>query len=130
MKQIYLNTGGENKGHYVPGIVSNNMLYISGQLSLDLDTGKVADGGIREHMRQALHNVDRVLQAAGRTREDVAFCRVYITGMENWDAANEVYREFFGAHKNARIIVSVQELHFGCMAEIEAIAEMKGGEEA
>ena len=65
MKQVFLDVKGANKGHYAPGVISNGMLYISGQLSLDLDTREVAVGGPAEHMKQALINVERVLQAAG-----------------------------------------------------------------
>ena len=51
MKAVTLQTSGENRGHYVPGMIAGGMLYISGQLSLDPVTRKVAEGGIREHMR-------------------------------------------------------------------------------
>ena len=123
MKPVTVNTKGENKGHYVPGIISNGMLYISGQLSLDPDTRKVVDGGIRAHMKQALKNMDAVLREAGLTRNNVVHCRVYIAGIESWDDVNDEYSKFFGEHKPARIIVSTSELHFGCLVEIEAIAE-------
>lgn len=123
MKPVTVKTKGENKGHYVPGMISNGMLYISGQLSLDPDTRKVADGGIREHMKQALKNMDAVLREAGLTRKNVVYCRVYIAGMEGWDDVNDEYSRFFGEHKPARIIVAASELHFGCLVEIEAIAE-------
>lgn len=123
MKKVFLDVKGENKGHYSPGVISNGMLYISGQLSIDLDTRKVAEGGIEEHMKLALHNVERVLHAASLTKDDVVQCRVYIAGIEYWNAINDVYREFFGDHKPSRIVVPVKELHFGCLVEIEAVAE-------
>ena len=123
MKAVTLQTSGENRGHYVPGMIAGGMLYISGQLSLDPVTRKVAEGGIREHMRQALANLDAVLRAAGVTRRDVVQCRVHIAGIGGWDDANDEYRNFFGDHKPARSIVSTQELHFGCLVEIEAVAE-------
>lgn len=123
MKEISLHVKGVNKGHYVPGMISNGMLYISGQLSLDLDTREVVAGGIREHMRQALSNMEKVLNAAGLTRNDVVQCRVYVAGMNNWDAVNDEYSKFFGEHKPARIIISAKEIHFGCLVEIEAVAE-------
>ena len=125
MKAVTLDVKGENRGHYVPGMVAGGMLYISGQLSIDLDTREVARGGVREHMRQALHNVELVLQAAGLAREDVVMCRVYVAGLSNWDEVNEEYQAFFGEHRPARIIVSAPELHFGCMVEIEAVAECR-----
>ena len=124
MQKVELQVAGQNKGHYAPGMISNGMLYISGQLSIDLDTRQVPQGGVEEHMRLALHNVDRVLQAAGCSRSDVVQCRVYIADISYWDAINEVYREFFGEHTPARIVVPVPALHFGCLTEIEAVAEM------
>ncbi len=127
MQEIKLNVAGKNKGHYVPGMISNGMLYISGQLSVDLDTRRIPEGGVEAHMRQALMNVERVLQQAGCGRNDVVQCRVYISDIGYWDAINDVYREFFGEHMPARIVVPVPALHFGCMVEIEAVAELPDG---
>ena len=94
----------ENKGHYSPGVISNGMLYISGQLSIDPDTRELPAGGVKDHARQALSNVERVLKEAGAAKENVVQCRIYIIGVKNWDAVNEVYSEFFGDHKPARIV--------------------------
>lgn len=116
----------ENKGHYTPGIVSNGMLYISGQLSMDPDTRKVPEGGIAAHAGLALANVERVLKAAGLSRNDIVQCRVYVSDIDQWDTVNRVYAEFFGDHKPVRIVVPVGKLHFGCLVEIEAIAEVDG----
>ena len=57
MKKIVPEYKINNKGHYSPGILSNGMLYISGQLSRDPDTGVVASGGAREHAVLALANL-------------------------------------------------------------------------
>lgn len=114
----------ENKGHYSPGIISNGMLYISGQLSIDPDTREVPNGGIEEHLNLALANVERVLEKAGLNRNSVVQCRIYITDIGYWDTVNKVYAEFFGEHKPSRIVVPVPELHFGCLTEIEAVAEI------
>ena len=124
MEKIIPQYDGENKGHYTPGIISNGMLYISGQLSIDPDTRKVPEGGIGAHARLALANVERVLKAAGLSRTDLVQCRVYVSDIDQWDSVNEVYTEFFGEHKPARIVVPVGKLHFGCLVEIEAIAEV------
>ena len=124
MKKIIPQYDGENKGHYTAGIISNGMLYISGQLSIDPDTRKVPEGGIGAHARLALANVERVLKAAGLSRTDIVQCRVYVSDIDQWDSVNEVYTEFFGEHKPARIVVPVGKLHFGCLVEIEAIGEV------
>ena len=115
---------GENKGHYSAGVISNGTLYVSGQLSIDPDTREVCKGDIREHAKLALNNVDRVLKAAGVRRDQVVFCRVYTPSAQNWGPINEEYAKFFGEHKPGRVIVSTTDLHFGCLVEIEAIAEV------
>lgn len=115
---------GENKGHYSAGVISNGTLYVSGQLSIDPDTREVCKGGIREHTQLALKNVDRVLKAAGLARENVVFCRIYTPDVNYWRPINEEYAAFFGNHKPGRVIVSTTTLHFGCLVEIEAVAEV------
>ena len=75
MKFVVPEYKGENKGHYSPGVISNGLLFISGQLSIDPDTRKVPDGGIEEHTHLALDNLDRVLKEAGVSRSSVVQCR-------------------------------------------------------
>ena len=124
MKMVCPPFKGENKGHYTAGVISKGMLYVSGQLSIDPDTREVCSGDIKDHTRLALDNVDRVLKEAGVSRNDVVMCRVYTPDVHYWGPINEVYAEFFGNHKPARVIVSTTTLHFGCLVEIEAVAEM------
>ncbi len=124
MKKIVPEYKIKNKGHYSPGILSNGMLYISGQLSRDPDTGVVASGGAREHAQLALANMERVLLEAGLSKENVVQCRVFISDIDMWDEVNEAYSEFFAGHKPARCIVPCGMLHFGCLVEIEATAEV------
>ncbi len=124
MEKIEPKYSGENKGHYTPGIISNGMLYISGQLSIDPDTRNVPDGGIEAHAKLALANIDRVLKEAGLSRNDIVQCRVYVTDIDQWDIVNQVYAEFFGEHKPVRVVIPVGKLHFGCLVEIEATAEV------
>lgn len=119
-----ITTGAKSKGgHYSPGALVGNTLYISGQLPIDPATGKLAEGGIREQTRAALENVARVLDAAELKKENVAMCRVYIPDVSLWDQVNEVYAAFFGEHRPARVVVPTRDLHHGALVEIEAIAE-------
>ncbi|HNZ82827.1 MAG TPA: RidA family protein [Sedimentibacter sp.] len=124
MVKIEPRYNSENKGHYTPGIISNGILYISGQLSIDPDTRQVPDGGIEAHAKLALKNLERVVIEAGLSKNNIIQCRVYVSDIDNWDAVNRVYAEFFGEHKPARIVVPVGKLHFGCLVEVEAIAEI------
>lgn len=116
---------GANKGHYSHAVASKGMLYVSGQLSIDPDTRLIPQGGLADHVRQALANFDRVLKEAGVDRSEVVQCRIYITDIAGWGEVNALYADFFGTHRPARAIVPVPSLHFGCMVEIEGIAELK-----
>ena len=126
MKAVTIESKLENKGHYVPGVVAGGMLYISGQLPVHHETGAPISGDAAQQTRDALHNVELVLKAAGLTRENVAMCRVYIPHVADWDTVNAAYAAFFAPHKPARVIVPSRELHGGALVEIEAIAEAEG----
>ena len=125
MKTVIPQETRKSVGHYVPGVISNGMLYISGQLPVDPETGVMPEGGVRAQARMALANVERILLAAGLSRENVVQCRVYVPDVAYWDEVNAVYAEFFGAHKPARVVVPSRDLHGGALVEIEALAEMK-----
>ena len=112
------------RGHYTPGMTCGNMLYISGQTSADPVTKMPVAGGFEAEMQMALHKMESVLKAAGCTKESVVMCKIYLTSMELWDRANQVYGEFFGDHKPARIVLPVGSLSNGCQVEIEAVAEV------
>ena len=79
---------------------------------------------IEEQTKDALHNVELVLKAAGCTKENVVMCRVYIPDVAHWDTVNAVYADFFGEHRPARVIVPSRALHNGALVEIEAVAEL------
>lgn len=109
-------------GHYVPGIKHQGVLYISGQLSIDPETGLVPEGGVKAQARQALDNLNMVLTEAGVDKKDVLHCRVYLPDVAYWPELNQVYAEFFGEHKPARVVVPTNTLYNGCLVEVEAIA--------
>lgn len=125
MKEVRIESRLVNKGHYVPGMISGGMLYVSGQLPVHHETGAPMAADIEQQTRDALHNVELVLNAAGCGREDVVLCRVYVSSIALWNAVNAVYAAFFGSHKPARVVVPTRELHNGALVEIEAIAEVR-----
>ncbi len=112
------------KGHYSPGMISGNTFYISGQTSEDIKTGKPAEGGFKAEVLMALQKMESILKAGGCSKEHVVMCKIYITDMDNWGQANEVYKEFFGEHKPARIVLPVVKLNKGCQVELEVVAEL------
>lgn len=122
MRKIETEYSVRDGGHYSPAIEYGGVIYISGQLSIDPETGKVPGGGITAEAWQAMKNLDTVLKAAGAKKEDVLHCRVYLPDVKYWAKLNEVYSEYFGSHKPARVVVPSNNLYGGCLVEIEAIA--------
>ncbi len=123
MKFIHTPYSLKQAGHYTPGIVSHGMLYISGQLPRDPATGKIPEG-ILAQTRQVFANLELVLHSAGVGKEAVVSCRIYVSDIQLWDEINLEYAAFFGNHKPARALIPVSTLHYGCLLELEAIAEL------
>lgn len=122
MESIYLPNAPKPPGHYSPGIVHNGLIYVSGQLPLDLDTRRPFTGPIEEQTELALRNVEAVLNVAGSGLRHVLQMTIYISDMELWDAVNKTFARVMGEHKPARAIVPVNDLHFDTKIEIQAIA--------
>ena len=114
------------KGHYSPGLEHNGLIYVSGQLPMDLKTHEPFAGPIEEQTELALRNVEAVLQAAGSDLDHVVQMTIYVSEMELWGRVNETYARVMGDHRPARAIVPVKDLHFGTQIEIQAVAAVKG----
>jgi len=111
------------RGFYLQGERNGNLIFISGQLPLDV-AGELVSGGIGAHAEQTLKNVRAVLEAAGGTIDDLAQVTVYVTDLAHWPEFNAVYEKFLGAIKvpPARAVVPVNGLNKGALVEIQAIA--------
>jgi 2-iminobutanoate/2-iminopropanoate deaminase len=114
------------KGHYSPGIEHDGLVFVSGQLPMDLVTREPFAGSIEEQTELALRNVDAVLKAAGSDLQHVLQMTIYISDIDLWGRVNEAYARVMGDHRPARAIVPVKDLHFGTQIEIQAIAAVKG----
>lgn len=112
-------------GHYAQAIVHNGLVFVSGQLPIDPNTGEKRVGPIEEQAEQALRNVEAILRASGSSLNKVLKTTVYISDIALWDRVNAVYARFFGDHRPARAVVPTRELHFGFQIEIEAIAALE-----
>src|SRR5688572_15353698 len=98
------------KGHYSPGIEHNGLVFVSGQLPMDLETREPFTGSIEEQTELALRNVEAVLQAAGSGLGQVLQFTIYVSDMELWTAVNAAYARVMGDHRPARAIVPVKDL--------------------
>ncbi len=109
-------------GPYSVGVAAGNFLFISGQLGVRADTGEPATDEIRGQTRQAILNLQAVLEAAGCDLRHVVKTTVFLRDMNDFPAMNEIYAEFFGENSPARSAVQVAKLPKGLAVEIEAIA--------
>jgi len=126
MKVIQPSDQPTPKGHYSPGIEHNGLVYVSGQLPMDLVTREPFAGEIETQTEMALANVEHVLRSAGSDLDHVIQMTIYVSDMELWGKVNEVYARVMGGHRPARAIVPVKDLHFDTKIEIQAIAAVKG----
>jgi 2-iminobutanoate/2-iminopropanoate deaminase len=110
------------KGHYSPGVMHGGLVYVSGQLPMDLKTREPFAGAIDEQTELALRNVEAVLHEAGSDLDHVLQMTIYISDIELWGKVNETYARVMGNHRPARAIVPVKDLHFDTKIEIQAIA--------
>ncbi|MDH3687839.1 MAG: RidA family protein [Myxococcales bacterium] len=109
-------------GPYSQAIVAGPWVYCSGQIGLDPATGEMVPGTVVEEARRALANLEAVLDAAGSSRAKIVKTTLFLETMSDFAAVNEVYAEFFGAHRPARSTVAVSGLPKGAKFEIEAVA--------
>ncbi|MHA1961292.1 MAG: RidA family protein [Candidatus Thorarchaeota archaeon] len=114
--------GTKSKAHYSAAVVHEKIVYVSGQLPIDIDSGSLPEGTIEDQTRLALSNLSKVLVASGSSIEKVLRTTAYISDVTHWGQVNQVYAEFFGDHKPARSVVPVGELHYGALIEIDAVA--------
>ena len=125
MKSILTKEAPAPAGHYAQAIVHNDLVFVSGQLPIDPQTGEKRLHSIEDQTRQVLFNLAAILNAAGSSKENVLKVTVYISDIELWDRVNTVYAAFFHDHRPARAVVPTRELHFGFQIEMEAIAALR-----
>lgn len=123
MKQeLYFTDAAPTGAHYAPAIRCGSAIYVSGQLPVDPRTRALCTGPIEEQVQAALRNLTEILAQGGAAPQDIVRTTCYITDIAHWDAVNQAYTAYFGAYKPARTIVTVPQIHFGCLVEIDAIA--------
>lgn len=114
------------RGVYSPGIVAGGFVFVSGQAAVNPKTNELDLGDIRSETRQTLKNISAILQAAGASLEDVVRLGVFLSDLKDFEAMNEVFREFFPQDPPARTTVGVQLPKI--KIEIDAIARIPGEE--
>ena len=110
-------------GHYSQAMAFKGLVFVSGQLPLDPETGKLVEGGIEAQVRQVIHNVKAILVASNSDLSMILKSNIFIPDIKYWPEVNRVYAEIFGEHhKPARAVIPCGPLHYDALLEMDVIA--------
>ena len=121
MKPIHSEHAPAAIGPYSQAIRAGEFLYLSGQLGICPESGKIEGATVTEQAEQACKNIEAVLAAAGLSMQNVVKTTCFLTDMADFAAFNEVYAKHF-ISKPARSCFAVKALPAGGLCEIESIA--------
>ncbi len=110
-------------GPYVQATAAGDILFVSGQLGLNVETGELGKD-VTEQAQHSLKNMEQILLAAGTDKSKVLKCVIFLVDMGDFAAVNEVYAKFFDGSFPARSCVAVAALPKGAAVEIECIAAL------
>ena len=112
-------------GPYSQALSAGNLVFVSGQLGLDPETGEFAGGDAAAQTEQAMKNIQAILGSMWLGMEHILKTTIYVTDLDAFAEINEVYARFFQEPYPARACVEVSRLPKGALVEIEAIAAGK-----
>ena len=124
MKEIvYTKNATDPVGPYSQAILTNNTLFISGQVALDPNTGNMINSSIEEETIQVMNNLKAILNKVGFDFSNVIKSTIYLSDMDNFSKVNEVYGSFFNKdYVPSRVTVEVSRLPKDANVEIDMIA--------
>src|SRR3954470_5081995 len=113
-------------GAYSQGVISNGLLFCSGQIPLDPESGELIEGGVGDQTRRCLDNLSAVCEAAGAKLADAVRLTVYCADLSgDWQEINEAYGSYFGDEgAPARAAIGVAALPRGARVEIDAVVAL------
>ena len=123
MKKIHTDNAPAAIGPYSQAIVSGNLLFTSGQIPINPETGNIDAVGITLQAEQVMKNLGAVLSAAGTSFDRAVKTTFFLADMADFAAFNEVYAKYF-VGKPARSCVAVKTLPKNVLVEVEVIAEI------
>jgi 2-iminobutanoate/2-iminopropanoate deaminase len=108
-------------GPYSQAIRFANLLFVSGQIALDPESGEIVRGDIEVQTKQVLENLKAIVEASGMGLEDILKCTCFLQDMEHFARFNSVYSTYFADVLPARETVEVSRLPKDVLVEISAI---------
>lgn len=123
--EVYTPKAPAAVGPYSQAIKYGDTLYVSGQLPIDPETGKICEGSIQECTRQSLTNLKAIVEAAGATMDQVVKTTVFLADIADGAEANAIYAEYFNQPFPSRSAFQVAKLPLNGRIEIEAVVAYK-----
>ena len=112
-------------GTYSQGIKSGNLVFTSGQIPLNPETGELINGDFKMEISQVLTNLNAVLKSGGSSLKKAVKLTVFLTDLSYFPQVNEVFKEFFPENPPARSAVQVSALPMNAKIEIEAVGSVE-----
>jgi len=109
-------------GPYSPALKIGNLIFVSGQIPIHPNNGKIIEGDIEDQVKMVLENLKAVLEPYSIGLENIVKTTIFIKDMNNFSRINKVYGEYFTSQFPARSCVEVSRLPKDANIEIEAIA--------
>lgn len=119
---VFSKNAPEPIGPYSQAVKAGNVLYVSGQIALDADSGSLINENITEETHAVMKNIDAILSAAGFSFNDVVKCSIFIQNMDDFTVINDAYGQYFKSSPPARETVEVSRLPKDVNVEISCIA--------
>ena len=112
-------------GTYSQGIKSGNLVFTSGQIPLNPETGELINGDFKSEITQVLTNLNAVLKSGGSSLKKAVKLTIFLTDLSYFPQVNEVFKEFFPENPPARSAVQVSALPMNAKIEIEAVGSIE-----
>ena len=113
-------------GPYSQAVKAGGLVFISGQIPLNPETGDLVSGSIEDEANQVLQNIKSICEAAGYGMKDIVKITIFLTDLGNFATVNDVMKKHFSEPYPARATVEISGLPLGVNVEIEAIVSTNG----
>ncbi len=108
-------------GPYSQAIDTGSLLFVSGQLGMNPQSGELVSSEFAPQANQALENLKQIVLAGGSDLTRVVAVDVFVTDMAKFAEFNEIYQQFFSQHRPARAVIEVSALPKGALVEIKCV---------
>ncbi|MEK7307525.1 MAG: Rid family detoxifying hydrolase [Nitrospirota bacterium] len=123
-KPFYTPKAPKPKGPYSQAVIHNGLLYVSGQVPVDPETGLIVRSTIEEETKTVLNNIKIIVEEAGASMESVLKVTCYLADMDDFARFNNVYREYFEKEPPARTALQAGKLPLDVQVEIDAVVAL------